>query len=71
MIIDVCIRDDLEIGVGITIKQVALSLGFTLNSNDVKTILLQVRVVLMHDKAVGVVGFDLEGFKVDFWLCFL
>lgn len=71
VIVDKGIGYDLQVGVGIAIKEIPFGLRFTLNSHNVETVFCKVGVVFVHDQAVGVVGLYFEGFVGDFGLGFL
>ena len=71
VIVDKGIGYDLQVGVGIAIKEITFGLRFTLNSHNVKTVFRKVGVVFVHHQAVGVVGLYFEGFVIDFGLRFL
>ncbi len=70
MIVDIGIGNNLQVCIGVSIKQVPLSLGLAFYSNNIKTIFFEKRVVLMHNETVGVVGLDFKGFVFDFGLWF-
>ena len=68
LIIDKGIWDDLKISVWVTIKQVPLSLLFSLNSNHIDTVFSKIRIIFMKDHSVGKIWLDLEFFIIYFLL---
>lgn len=71
LIVYICVRNDLQVGVCVSIEQVTFSFWDSFNGNDIKTVLSEVRVVLVENHAIGIVWLDLELFVIDLRLIFL
>ena len=65
MVVNNCVRKDLNAGIRVPVEQESLSLSLSYDRNQIVTILNEVRVILVQDYAIYVVTFDFKFVILD------